>query len=279
MRALAIILFLATVPGLFLIKTGNDIKTFYRPDPLMVKGEMAMAEASGVGASGFTLTRAADIETALKAEEQKGIFGLSTLVPSEERQRRDFELKAGFEGEVPDYGKFNPVTIENVPFPVGAMRVETDNETILLAPGGNDFAPQTILTGMLNGFAQETYRLLAISLSVLVLILFCMRLTVLLVPVGMAVTSTLGLLGYLGEPVNFFQWLVFFVIIGLGMDYAIFHRSGKSNRTVTASFLTSLVGLGMLSFTSFQVTKTMGVTFAAGLFFAYFYSKHVVRAK
>lgn len=279
MRTLSAIIFLATLPGLFLVRAGNDIKSFYRPDPLMVRGEKAMAEASGVGTAGFTLTRAADIETALKAEEQKGVFGLSTLVPSEERQRRDFELKAGFEGEIPDYAKFDPVTIGNVPFPVGSMCVETENETILLAPGGNDFAPQKILSGMLDGFAQETYRLLAISLSILVLILFCMRLTVLLVPVGMAIASTLGVLGYLGEPVNFFQCLVFFVIIGLGMDYAIFHRSGKADRTVAASFVTSLVGLGMLSFTSFQVTKTMGITFAAGLFFAYFYSKHVVRAK
>jgi predicted LPLAT superfamily acyltransferase len=79
----------------------------------------------------------------------------------------------------------------------------------------------------------------------------------------------------MGETLNFFHALCLFVFIGLGLDYTIFHLSGSSKllrRTVYFSFLTSLTGLGMLALTSFNVTRSMGITFAFGLFFCYFFS-------
>lgn len=279
MRTVSLIIFALTLPGLCFVRMGNDISEFHRPHPLMLKGEQAMAEATGVSAAGFTLTRAANLQAALEAEELKGVWGLSSIVPSLRRQRENFELAAGFAGNSPDYSRFDPVTIDNIPFPVGSMCIPVDDEIILLSPGGGDFRPQQALTDIFDTLAQETYWLLAASIAVLLCGLTCLGALNLLVPVFMAIVSTLGVLGYLGFPVNFFQLLVFFVVIGLGMDYAIFHRSGNAARTVLASFLTSLVGLGMLGVTSFQVTRSMGITFALGLSFAYFYSRHVVSSK
>jgi len=87
MRTVSLILFALTLPGLCFVRMGNDISEFHRPHPLMLKGEQAMAEATGVSAAGFTLTRAANLQAALEAEELKGIWGLSSIVPSLRRQR------------------------------------------------------------------------------------------------------------------------------------------------------------------------------------------------
>ncbi len=279
MRKVAIVLFLITLPGIFLVRLGNDVSAFHRPHPLMIKGEQALMEATGISAAGFTLTRASDLESALEAEEAKGVEGLSAIVPSLKRQRENFELAADFAGVSPDWSRFDPVTPDNIPFPVSAMSAVVGDEIILLAPGGTDFKPQQALTDIFDSLARETYVLLAVSLAVMLCVLALVGSLGLLLPVFMAVASTLGVLGYFGLPVTFFQLLVFFVVVGLGMDYAIFHRAGKADRVVLASFLTSLVGLGMLACTSFQVTRSMGIAFALGLSFAYFYSKYVVPAK
>lgn len=277
MRKVAFIVFLLTLPGLFKVRLNNDPAAFHRPHPLMVAGEKAVAEAVGIGNSGFAVTKGATLEAALEAEEARGVKGLSAVVPSRKRQRENAKLVAkalkGGHGEV----ALDLVTIDNIPLPVKSMYLETPAGVVLLAPGGDDFEPQLALKAMFDGFARETYLLLGVSLLVLVAGLGFARSLGLLFPVGMAVLSTLGVLGYLGANVNFFQLLVFFIIVGLGLDYAIFHQSGNADRKVLASFLTSLVGLGMLSFTSFEVTRSMGVTLALGLCFSYFYSRYVVR--
>ena len=148
----------------------------------------------------------------------------------------------------------------------------------------SDDAPMLIdakaeLTAMFARMEKETYWLIGISLVILLVALAIMKSLRLIIPIAASLCSTLGVLGYVYGTVNFFQMLVFFVLIGLGLDYAIFGRGDGHveverwrKRVVFASFLTSFVGLGMLAFTSFQVTATMGVTFATGLFFAYVYS-------
>ena len=278
MRKVAFLVFLLTLPGLCKVRLGNAPASFHRPHPLMVAGERAVAAAAGFGETGFAVTKAPTLEEALAAEEEKGVKGLSAVVPSRKRQGENFALVAKLASPAIDAADFCPVAVDNVPFPVKNMYIETDDGVILLAPGGDDFDPQRTLKELFDGFARETYILLGISLLVLLAALGVMRSLKLLMPAGMAVASTMGVLGYLGATVNFFQLLVFFIIVGLGLDYAIFHQSGKADRKVLASFLTSLVGLGMLSFTSFEVTRSMGITLALGLTFAYGYSRYVVRA-
>jgi predicted LPLAT superfamily acyltransferase len=109
----------------------------------------------------------------------------------------------------------------------------------------------------------------------LILAIFAKKSPRYILPTAAAVASTLGTMGWIGEPLNFFHSLCLFVFTGLGLDYTIFHLSNRSRtlrKTVLFSFLTSLTGLGMLAFTSFSVTRSMGLTLALGLSFAYFYS-------
>ena len=131
---------------------------------------------------------------------------------------------------------------------------------------------------------RSTRRLFAYSSAALLVFLFAVfrrRALSFACPVAAALVSTLGMLGWLGVPFTFFTLLSFFILLGLGLDYTIFHRGADAptaGRTVLFAFLTSLAGLGLLSFTAFPVTRDMGITFAFGLFFAYVFSMRVVKA-
>ena len=138
--------------------------------------------------------------------------------------------------------------------------------------------PCTALEGLFARFLASTCRLLGVSLgllAVLLLAFFRKRFFLYVGPVDASVAATGGMLGWLGIPLTSFTLLCFFVMLGLGLDYVVFHRSRPgtaTRRTVRASFLSSLAGFGLLAFTAFPVTQAMGVTFAFGLFFVYVFS-------
>ena len=132
---------------------------------------------------------------------------------------------------------------------------------------------------MFDAYAREAYRLLGISfvlLAALLAALFRRRFLACAGPVLAAALATLGVLGWCGVSLTFFHALCFCVCTGLGLDYAIFHLGEpppRTRRVVFVSCLTSAVAFGMLAFTSFAVTRAMGVTLALGLFFAYLFSR------
>ena len=137
------------------------------------------------------------------------------------------------------------------------------------------------MEGIFAKASHSTWRLFGISaaaLFVFLVLVFRRRIFVFAVPVASALMATAGMLGWLGIPFTFFTLLSFFVILGLGLDYAIFHRGALGavrpamRRTVFFAFLTSLAGLGLLALTAFPVTRDMGITFAFGLLFAYLFS-------
>lgn len=227
---------------------GNDLSRFHRMDPLLAEGERAVAAAFG--------------ETATRL----------SVVNLDAWQRENAALKAKMGLPVP--GEF--LTAADLP-DFMTLKLPTGEGVILPTGfGGKELDLRTELVRQFDAYATETYRLLTISFAVLVALLavvFRQRLFAYVVPIGAAVLSTAGMLGWMGETVNFFHLLCSFVLVGLGIDYTIFHRaSSNPSRVVLFSFLTSLVGFGMLAFTSFQVTQSMGLTLGFGLFFAYIFS-------
>lgn len=182
------------------------------------------------------------------------------------------------------------LTVEDLPGSVkglvDAMVLEHRGQTLLVSPteqpsGSYDgywvFSPRESLEVIFGGFARETFRLLAVAfvfLLVTLIALYRRRFLEYVSPIVMFLLFTLGMLGWIGEPLNFFHLVCFFILAGLGVDYVIFlngsQRSPIAVRVVFFSFLTSLVGFGLLAFTGFPVTRSMGLTLGIGLFFAYF---------
>ena len=290
---LFLIAFIVLTCGIRRLTFNFNPDAMYRPTALMMAGERKLQET--VGKSGrLAVVQGADLQSALELEESAGLNGLSRFVPSLKRQRENRALIASFNGDSPrDSDGDSPcrlLTVEDLPASVrglvGSMVLEHRGQTLLVSPterpsgtydGYRVFSPREELAALFGGFARETFRLLAVAFAFLLVTLvglYRRRFLEYVSPIVMFLLFTLGTLGWIGEPLNFFHLVCFFILAGLGVDYVIFlngaPKSRLAVRVVFFSFLTSLVGFGLLAFTGFPVTRSMGITLGIGLFFAYF---------
>ncbi len=207
----------------------DDPAQFHEMTPLMARGEAKFAELMG--------------------ETTENLV----LVPLQAWQEENSQLKAKL-GDVT--GEF--LTAEDLPAWL------TVGEYVMLpkevaGEGYRPVNPKAELASLFASLSRETYILLGIAC--IGFLFFIKKVWTALV----AVVCTILTLAAFGQSINFFQAMSFFILIGLGIDYAVF----PGGRVVFYSFLTSLIGFGMLGFTSFPVTRGMGLTLAIGLFFAY----------
>ena len=289
--------------GLFRLDVSTSPAAFYRPDAYLAAGERRFLEVGPAAGTRVALVTGDSLQACLEHEEAAGLKGLSAVIPSIRRQRENAALAARLAAH--EGARYAALT--GLRMPGGAVtNVFLDAEmaatgalkrlvapfrlapTRLVAPCPAGFVPsdphvevldpRTALEGLFARFLASTCRLLGVSLgllAVLLLAFFRKRFFLYVGPVLASVAATGGMLGWLGIPLTSFTLLCFFVMVGLGLDYVVFHRSRPgtaTRRTVRASFLSSLAGFGLLAFTAFPVTQAMGVTFAFGLFFAYVFS-------
>ena len=253
----------------------SDPAVFHRPAPVMARGEAKFAALSGGGAGlrVVNLTRWQEENAALKAkldEEPKGTFLSAADLPAGLAFSRDGE----------DFLVLPEASASAI---VGDCGVSVDLKKLL--------------HDLFASFKRESLVLAGVALALLFVAAACVfrrRALAVFAPPAAASVLTLMTLVALNEPLTFFHILCFFILVGLGLDYAIFHRIAASgsahpsvkvdwlhtpgekgclklsnNPIVFISFLTSLVGFGLLAFTSFPVTRGMGITLAIGLFWAY----------
>lgn len=106
-----------------------------------------------------------------------------------------------------------------------------------------------------------------------------------MLPVLSSVLGFLGLMSFLGLPVNPAHLLSLIMVIGLAEDYANFmldycRRGGKTEAclSVALSAITTLLGSGILAFAEHPVLKAIGVTVFGGVFISLWVSVCVVPA-
>ncbi|MFI4967102.1 MAG: MMPL family transporter [Gammaproteobacteria bacterium] len=95
-----------------------------------------------------------------------------------------------------------------------------------------------------------------------------------LYPPLLALGLTLGVLGWLGEPVNIFVVVALILILGLGRDYAVFLREGGAERrspalAVSLSALTMLFSFGLLAVSSIPALHVFGIATLTGILASY----------
>ena len=86
----------------------------------------------------------------------------------------------------------------------------------------------------------------------------------------LALGVTLGVLGWLGEPVNIFVIVALILILGLGRDYTVFLREGGAQRrspalAVSLSALTMLCSFGLLALSAVPALHAFGIATLAGI--------------
>ncbi|MGH8282557.1 MAG: hypothetical protein ACRESE_01765, partial [Gammaproteobacteria bacterium] len=94
-----------------------------------------------------------------------------------------------------------------------------------------------------------------------------------LYPPLLALAVTLGVLGWLHEPVNIFVLVGLILVLGVGRDYAVFLQEGSHSRStslgVTLAALTTLCSFGMLVFSAIPALHAFGLATLIGILVSY----------
>ncbi|AOA59287.1 MMPL family transporter [Acinetobacter larvae] len=126
------------------------------------------------------------------------------------------------------------------------------------------------------------YALLALGLA-LSLIYGIRAIVSLMLPVCMALLSTFAIQAWMGVEINLFSIMAAFLIMGLGVDYAIFYRHGHDHPQVVgmALFLcmmSTLFGFGLLSLSHTYAIHCFGLTVLLGVIFSFVYATLLTKA-
>jgi predicted exporter len=93
-------------------------------------------------------------------------------------------------------------------------------------------------------------------------------------PVALAIGVTLAVFGYAGVPLTLFNALALMLVLGVGLNYAVFLREGALRDRadlgavwagVALSAATTLLSFGLLALSSMSVLKSFGATLALGI--------------
>jgi predicted exporter len=110
-------------------------------------------------------------------------------------------------------------------------------------------------------------------IAILALLIWRYRLRgfVVMLPPCLAACITVGILGLLGYTFHLLHWLSLLLILGMGVDYAIFLVEGEpiSEPTtllaLTLAAVTTIMSFGLLSFSSQAALKAIGLTVFLGI--------------
>ena len=99
----------------------------------------------------------------------------------------------------------------------------------------------------------------------------------LVVPVTLALLSTFAVQAWLGVEINLFSIMSVFLVMGIGVDYAIFYRHGHDHAQVVSMALflcmmSTLLGFGLLSLSNTYAIFSFGLTVLFGVIFSFVYA-------
>ncbi len=148
-----------------------------------------------------------------------------------------------------------------------AVRASAEN-----IPGVSFVDQAASLTGVLAEYRQVASWVMVVVITVMLACLLVFYRSGAAVrtalPAVAGIAMTLAALGALGEPLNLLHVLSLLLVLGLGVDYAIILREGRSQQALLAVFLsmtTTLISFGLLGFSSVPFVRSIGITVAFGV--------------
>lgn len=93
---------------------------------------------------------------------------------------------------------------------------------------------------------------------------------IVLAPTVLAMTLALGIFGYIGLPLTLFNLMGLMLVLGVGVNYAIFLREGGVHAAATLAGVllsagTTLLSFGLLAFSSMPALSNFGLTLLVGV--------------
>lgn len=303
-RAILAILVLLSVIGIFLANFKTEAKDLYSPHKNLLSQEKAVSEIFADEENVFAIIKASNFEELLATDEKSKLNGISKFIPSLKRQEQNKKLisdlyakhATSLQKSIGANKKFtmpenqSPLRLEdfkgtNIEDAISSMLYNYEGRWTAIIPIKKDkkttletFSPVEFLNSIFDKYMKTTVVLIAISFALLItMFAFVFRhdFFKLILPIILAIALPIFVLSAFNINVNLFHILALFIIMGLGIDYSIFHYSNGSKLTKNAvliSFATSFVGFGALAFTTFGAISSIGIMLAMGLAFAYFIS-------
>ncbi|MCQ2388569.1 MAG: hypothetical protein MJ138_02530, partial [Kiritimatiellae bacterium] len=290
----------------------TPLTALYRPPAELAAAEAQFARLGGADAeSGFLVTAGkpgTPLDDLLAAEARAlgGVDGaarLSRFLPPLAERRENWErvrLLYAEQGEtlrralnlpsLPPPAEPPPWDAATLPralagnfFADGALvasNVPREAERAFRRVDGAD-SPETLfwrpadLADALAGWERSAIRLFAaaaVATFALLLLFLRGRAVRVFAPAALALLAVAAALAARGEPVNLFHVLAGFLLLGMGVDYAVFlHESrGRAATGALCALLTSMAGFGALAFASFPVVAAFGFVLGLGLPVAFF---------
>lgn len=102
-----------------------------------------------------------------------------------------------------------------------------------------------------------------------------LRATLVIIPPVIAALTTVAVIGYLQEPFSLFNALALLLVLGIGIDYALFFAESREESVVSTmlavilSALTTIMSFGFLSFSETQAIHAFGLTVFLGVGLAF----------
>lgn len=301
----------ASLAGLIFAKFKTQATDLYVPDKDLLLQEKSVSEIFKDTEKKLAIIKGSSIDGILTCEENVGASGISRFIPSLNRQEKNKRLieslyekyaeklqksiGANKKFEMPKGQK--PLKIEDLKGTLfedavsSMLHGENGSWTAIIPVDKNEnfaletFSPPEFLNGIFDSYMKSSAALIAASflaLAAMFALVFRRSFLKLILPVVLSAGLPIFIFWILGANVNLFHILALFILMGLGIDYSIFHYSNNSTLTKNAvfiSFATSIIGFGALAFTSFKAISSIGEMLALGLGFAYFISLFLAEEK
>ena len=146
--------------------------------------------------------------------------------------------------------------------------------------------PVQTLSDQFQEHRQHAQYLLLIAMLALVAVLWWLyghrALLDLMLPVTLALGCTFALQALLGVELNLFSIMATFLILGIGVDYAIFYHDAAAQDQVISMALwlcmmSTLLGFGLLSLSQTYAIFCFGLTVLCGVLLSYFFASCLTR--
>ncbi len=303
--------------GLIFSNFHTGAEDLHKPSKKLMQSERMIAELSQINKSaGMAVVSGGTLEEVLQREEQvfKTSVCLSKFLPSFKKRISNYEIIKDFssqEGatllksigffELPHTLQPKEIKEKDIPPQIAQRFLFTDgsNSVMSIVPnvsiedaknitsatkGVSIYAPREMIASLINTHEKRAAHLLTLSFVLLFFLLgisYRKRVVLILTPSIFAVCSVFAFEQLTHGNVNFFHVLASFMIVGMALDYTIFLSSDFRGalKSVTCSFLTSLVGFGALSFVSFPIIRSFGTAFAVGLPVSYLVAWAIFKPK
>ena len=305
-KYIVVFVVLVSIFGLLRVKFDDNIKNMYVPSKALLQAEKLFAEVvKANNKTSFLIVKGKNIEEILENEEKitsdlekKGIEyqALSKFIPSEKRQNENRILRHRlYESELNSYAQFlndsQKKALLNTDFKDGYLHLDSDFEflkSFLLDKNTSVIIVSDDVEGALNlqrdiSAQISKCRVLCVKLLLPIFVILLLILSwiynlkgavKIIMPSFLATGFVFGVLGILNQPVNLFNIMAIFLIIGFGLDYSVFRYGGEkeSREAVLISCLTTVVSFALLACVSFKLISSLGLVLSVGLIVSYILS-------